>query len=161
MTRGSAWVAAGEALIGRLAARPALAGWRVRYDPPRSASDLTDSAGRRQAIWVDPDGDSGYELDTMPNGYREDTQVTLVFERIDPLSSASQLATDEAVSDAVGELLDIVTDTPRLGGDPAEGGWDIGWVRLTDMARTGGVLEDKPGVGRRAEVTVAVQASRC
>lgn len=161
MSHGSAFVAAGKAVIAALAERPGMAGWNVRYDGPRTPDDLLNPIGQRMAVWVDPEGGSDYQIVTMPTGYEERSTVTFVFEFLEPMSLASQVSVDEAVAEAAGELLDMLADDPRLAGTPPVDGWDLTWAQVESSTRVGGPLTDKPGYGRRLEVGVEVVAMRC
>lgn len=163
MTAGTAFRAVGEALVDALAARPGMAGWNVRYSSPREPKDLQGPSGAQLAVWVDPEeGGSTYEVVTSPMGYEETGTVALVFQHGVEKGPAAQEDVDGTVDEAVGELLDLLTDDPHLADHPLPAGWDLAWARLAGTDRTGGLLGGGgPGRFRVVVVDVAYTANRC
>lgn len=161
MTHGSAFHVAGAALVDQLAARAGMAGWHVRYDQPRDDRDLRAPDGGRRAVWVDPEGDSAWEMAHLPAGWAEECTITLVFEVVDPMSAASQATVDEVAALGVGELIDLVTTDRRLSGAVLPEGWAVAWVQPAATQREGGPVSDTGGFGRRIQVQVTARMDRC
>lgn len=164
MTAGSCFAAAGDSIITQMALR--LPTWNVRYAEPVIAEDVFNSVGEYKAVWVGVEGSSDFSLLTVGVGaqgvgYEESTSVTVVFQLIvNADETQDQLLADEAVADAVGELLDLVSTTPKPASAVPDG-WDTVEFSLGSVTRTGGLTEDRRGMGRRVEVTVDVTARRC
>lgn len=159
-THGSAFQVAAKALLDELGDRVAMSDWKVRYDSPRHRDELHNAAGAQMAIWVDPDGSSTFEVTSFPTGYTEVCSLSVVFQHSD-MESTTQEAVDDVVAEAVGELVDMVTDDPRLSGAMLPDGWDIASVVVTGTERVGDVMTDKPGAWRVVTVDLDVTVTRC
>ena len=164
MTAGLAYTAAGAALVDLLA--PLLPRWNVRYGEPALAEDVMNEVGEYRAVWVGVEGDSDFTVLTVGvgaagTGYEESTSLTVIFQLIvNADEDASQYDADVEVNEAVGELVDLVAETPKPSSALPDG-WDTVEFELGSAPRTGGFTEDRRGLGRRVEVSLNVTARRC
>jgi hypothetical protein len=164
MTAGSCFAAAGDSIITSLVSL--LPTWNVRYAEPVIAEDVMNEVGEYRAVWIGVEGSSDFTvlsagIGAGGVGYEESTSLTVIFQLIVNADEAPvQLLADEEVASAVGELVDLVAATPK----PASAlpdGWDTVEFTLGSISRTGGLTEDRRGLGRRVEVSLDVTARRC
>jgi hypothetical protein len=164
MTAGSCFAAAGSALVALL--DPLLPTWNVRYAEPLIGEDVMNEVGEYKAVWIGVEGSSDFTVLTagigaQGVGYEETTSLTVIFQLIQNTDETpDQAAVDETVAAAVGELVDLVAEGPK----PASAlpdGWDTVEFTLSGASRTGGLTEDRRGLGRRVEVSLDVTARRC
>lgn len=160
MSAGSAYRVVTKAVLDELAERPGMAQWHVRYDPPRKRAELMNAAGKQMAVWADPEGSSSYEVTSFPTGYTETCSVSLTFQHSVETTSTLE-AVDEIVDAALGELVDLLTDDPRLSGAALPEGWGISSITVQGTERTGDVMTDKPGAWRLVVVDLEATVSRC
>lgn len=161
MSHGSAFLVAAEAVVDALA--PLLPTWQVAYDEPRDSRDLKNEIGAAKAVWVDSDGSSSLEPFSLGSatGYQETCTVTLVFQHYDENAGARQSDVDTVVAEATGELVDLLSADPKLGGNVRANGWAVAWVTVAGVSREGGLIAAAGGRGRRALVELEVRSMRC
>ncbi len=157
-TQGAAFLVAGMALVTAL--EPLLPDWNVTYSPPRDEGDLKGDNGQYAALWVVPQGAGKFELDSFPDGWRDDCELTLRFWHVDPYDT-TQEEVDEVVSLAMGELFELVVADPRMAGAYTPPGWEITHALLDSYEWDGGALNERPGFFQVADVTLSVTATRC
>lgn len=161
MSHGSAFYVAALAVVDALA--PLLPSWQVAYDEPRDQRDLKNDIGAAKAVWVDSEGSSTLETFSlgMNTGYQETCTVTLIFQHYDENGAARQSDVDAEVATATGELLDLLSADPKLGGDVRAEGWALSWVTVAGVTREGGLIGAAGGRGRRCLVELEARSMRC
>lgn len=123
MAVGSSYAALKRAIIDRLQARSALSAVSVSYQAPIQASDVLDSKGNGEAIWLDEaEGEhQNVVICSLPLHLEEVYALVCVIQVVQDHSEGTQQAADERCDELLFEVLSELANDPTFGlstGDP-------------------------------------------
>lgn len=159
MAVGSSYAALKRAIIAALQARSALTGVSVSYQAPIQASDVLDSSGSGEAIWLD-DAEGEHQnvvICSLPLQLEEVYALVLVIQVVKDQSDGTQEAADERCDELLYEVLTELTNDPTFGlstGDP----YNYLHVTRSTWQRRTGFMPSGAGHGAAIRLMLEVNA---
>lgn len=159
MALGSSYSSVKWAIHDQLAARAGLQGVAVSYQAPVQATDVQDSSGSGEAIWLD-DGAGEHNnvvICSLPLQIEEQYQISVIVQVLRPSSLGTQREADLRVDELLYEVLHELATDPTWGLSNVGNFVYLHTTRST-FQRVTGFLPSGAGHGARAELNLQVDS---